>query len=327
MRIEQLRYFLEITRCGSFNTAARKFFVSQQGISEAIKRMEQELGVVLFERKKTGASLTKDGADLIAYVQQVLDAYDQLMRVVDVKKAVVQEEPVAVPFLVTPMFVSTVMPSLIDELRLHYPWIKLQIKEMGISGIVNYLAEKSGIGLVLSLTDAYDSLEQRLNKHTVAWPLYDDELVACVSVASPVAQQKQIKLEEYSRMTSVGFAADDLFFESLGESKEQTYTSSNVSFHQQMVLENKAVSMVAKSLFPHIFPTEQVKKLSVIPSIRIRYVVLLNTQTVTEATKIVLQTLHQYIYGLTGHLPRALYMGKAAKARAQQAQMGNNQQP
>lgn len=307
MRIEQLRYFLEITRSGSFNTAARKFFVSQQGISEAIKRMEQELGLVLFERKKTGAVLTKDGADLIAYVQQVLDAYDQLTRVVDVKKAVVQKEPAAIAFLVTPMFVSTVMPPIIDDLRLHYPWIGLQIKEMGIAGIVEHLAHSPGIGLVLSLTDAYDSLLERLGRETAAWSLCDDELVACVSAASPLAQRKQISLDEYSQMISVGFAADDLFFESLGGGKEQTYTSSNVSFHQQMVLENKAISMVAKSLYHSIFPTEQVKRVSVIPSIRVKYVVLVNKNALTEEMQIVLQTLHQYIYRLTGQLPKAFY--------------------
>ena len=42
MRIEQLKYFLEVAHSGSINATAQHLFISQQGISEALKRMEQE---------------------------------------------------------------------------------------------------------------------------------------------------------------------------------------------------------------------------------------------------------------------------------------------
>ena len=50
MRIEHLKYFLEVAQSGSINAVAQHLFISQQGISDALKRMENELGVVLFKR-------------------------------------------------------------------------------------------------------------------------------------------------------------------------------------------------------------------------------------------------------------------------------------
>ena len=78
MRIEQLKYFLEAAQSGSINAVAQHLFISQQGISDALKRMEKELGVVLFNRSKVGITLTPAGEGLYEYAHQVVQAYGQL---------------------------------------------------------------------------------------------------------------------------------------------------------------------------------------------------------------------------------------------------------
>ena len=61
MNTDQIAYFIDIAKTGSINTTAKRMFSSQQAVSDAIKRMEQELGCTILERSKRGVSLTDDG--------------------------------------------------------------------------------------------------------------------------------------------------------------------------------------------------------------------------------------------------------------------------
>ena len=63
MNIQQMRYVTAIANNGSFREAAKKLYVSQPSLSHAIKELEQELNVQLFERTSQGAYLTKEGSD------------------------------------------------------------------------------------------------------------------------------------------------------------------------------------------------------------------------------------------------------------------------
>ena len=61
MRIETLGYFLEIARCGSFTQAADNLFISQQGLSKAIKSLEGELDASLFVKDGRRVALSEEG--------------------------------------------------------------------------------------------------------------------------------------------------------------------------------------------------------------------------------------------------------------------------
>lgn len=61
MKIKDMEYFLEVYNCGSMTKAAEKLFVSPQGLSNIIKRMESELNVPLFVRTKSGVYNTEYG--------------------------------------------------------------------------------------------------------------------------------------------------------------------------------------------------------------------------------------------------------------------------
>ena len=54
MRIGQMRYLVEISKVRSFRLAAENLLVTQPAISEAVKKLEQELGVILLERSQSG---------------------------------------------------------------------------------------------------------------------------------------------------------------------------------------------------------------------------------------------------------------------------------
>ena len=78
MTLQQLRYFIEIANSGSFNSAAKKLYISQSTLSTAIHDLERELGIVAFMCSNHGITLTNDGTDLLGYARQVVEEADLL---------------------------------------------------------------------------------------------------------------------------------------------------------------------------------------------------------------------------------------------------------
>ena len=76
LTIQQCRYILEIVKQGSFNEAAKSMFVAQTSISGAVKSVEDELGIKLFERSNKGVFLTDDGAEFVRYAKQLVSHAD-----------------------------------------------------------------------------------------------------------------------------------------------------------------------------------------------------------------------------------------------------------
>ncbi|MCH3967883.1 MAG: LysR family transcriptional regulator [Atopobiaceae bacterium] len=80
MTLQQLRYVASIVEAGSFNEAARNLYVAQPTLSGAIKELERELGIHIFNRTSRGATLTDEGAEFLSYARQVLEQADLLER-------------------------------------------------------------------------------------------------------------------------------------------------------------------------------------------------------------------------------------------------------
>ena len=72
MNIKQLRYFIKICETGSFSRAAEHLYISQQGLSMAIMRLEQELSCTLFERTPGGLRLTQDSEYLLPRAMEIV---------------------------------------------------------------------------------------------------------------------------------------------------------------------------------------------------------------------------------------------------------------
>lgn len=71
--LELYRTFLETAKSESFSAAARELFVSQSAVSQAVKQLEDGLGVKLFTRRSRGVSLTAEGRQLLGYVESALN--------------------------------------------------------------------------------------------------------------------------------------------------------------------------------------------------------------------------------------------------------------
>ncbi|GIO15691.1 LysR family transcriptional regulator [Cohnella xylanilytica] len=78
MTLQQLKYVIEIANRGSMNEAAKRLFISQPSLSNAMKDLEEELGITIFERTNKGITLSKEGAEFLGYARQVVEQAELL---------------------------------------------------------------------------------------------------------------------------------------------------------------------------------------------------------------------------------------------------------
>ena len=78
MRLQQLLYVKEIARCRSMNQAAVHLYISQPSLSEAIRDLEKEFGITIFERSRRGVSLTAEGIEFLQLADKVIADADEL---------------------------------------------------------------------------------------------------------------------------------------------------------------------------------------------------------------------------------------------------------
>lgn len=76
MTIQQCKYVLEVAKSGSFNQASRQLYIAQSSLSNSIKLLEKELGIVIFERSNNGVYLTKEGSEFVRYASQLIEQSD-----------------------------------------------------------------------------------------------------------------------------------------------------------------------------------------------------------------------------------------------------------
>ncbi|MCR8630371.1 LysR family transcriptional regulator [Paenibacillus radicis (ex Xue et al. 2023)] len=78
MTLQQLKYVIEVANCGSINEAAKKLFISQPSLSNAIRDLEEEMQLAIFERSNKGISLSKEGVEFLSYARQVVEQAELL---------------------------------------------------------------------------------------------------------------------------------------------------------------------------------------------------------------------------------------------------------
>src|SRR5919112_3940022 len=78
MRLEQLEYIAAVTQHGSLRRASERLHISQPALSEAVTKLERELGVTLLDRRRSGTRISRRGRELQQHMVDVLEAVDRL---------------------------------------------------------------------------------------------------------------------------------------------------------------------------------------------------------------------------------------------------------
>ena len=77
MKFEHIQLFMQVVEIGSISQAAKQGYITQQGLSQALKQLESELGVELFHRSNKGMELTEEGRKFYHCGQRMMQAYNE----------------------------------------------------------------------------------------------------------------------------------------------------------------------------------------------------------------------------------------------------------
>lgn len=145
MRIEQLQYLAAVTQFGSLRRASERMHMSQPALSEALSKLERELGVTLLDRRRSGARISRQGRDLLPAMVEVLEAVDRLKNAANDQQLTVSMVRVGTVNAAT---VPLLAPA-IQDFRLGHPGTTVEIVNAQQAEIHQALAEGGlDLGLV-----------------------------------------------------------------------------------------------------------------------------------------------------------------------------------
>jgi DNA-binding transcriptional LysR family regulator len=131
--LRQLRSFVAVAEAGSLTAAAARLHLAQQSLSQQIRALEAQLGVVLFERTSRGVTLTAPGAVLLREARPVLAQADRAAEAVR-RAARGEEGHLRIGFL--PSVANYVMPPVVRAFRERHPQIALETQDLPVAQLI-----------------------------------------------------------------------------------------------------------------------------------------------------------------------------------------------
>lgn len=139
MNLKQLEYFLKVAETGSFSHASKDLFLAQPSLSQSIRNLEDELGVVLFDRGSRRTVLTPQGREFLSTARSILDAKNNYVRrITDFSGEVCGTITIGVPITRG----SIILPKILPVFMQSYPNVRIQLEE----DIAVRLEEKAASG-------------------------------------------------------------------------------------------------------------------------------------------------------------------------------------
>jgi LysR family hydrogen peroxide-inducible transcriptional activator len=166
VNIQQLEYILAVDQLKSFSKAADYCHVTQATLSAMVKKLEEQLDIVIFDRKANPIATTENGREILIQAQQVVSHAQALL---DSSKAINRKIEGKLKLGVIPTIASSLMSIILKPLMEKYPALIFEIHEQTTSQLMKSLQDgKLDLG-ILSTPIAISDLETEL--------LYKEELV------------------------------------------------------------------------------------------------------------------------------------------------------
>lgn len=188
MTLNELRYVVALARERHFGRAAEACFVSQPTLSVAVKKLEEELDVILFERGKAEVGITPIGEQIVAQAQRVLEEAEALKRLAQIHKDQL-EGPLRLGVIYT--IGPYLLPPLIPTLHEVAPKMPLVIEENYTAELSRRLKQGELDAIVISLP-----FEER---GIVTLSVYQEPFVAVLPAAHPWALRESLSLEDLAQ--------------------------------------------------------------------------------------------------------------------------------
>ncbi len=185
MNLRDLRYLVAVAEHQHFGRAAEACFVSQPTLSTQIKKLEEELGVVLLERTNRQVMLTPVGERIVSQAQRVLREVSQMVHIAEEHR-----DPYGGEFRlgIIPTVAPYLLPRILGPIQKSFPKLKIQLTEGQTAVISRLLREGELDAVILALP-----LEEENLRHV---PLYSEDFYFAVSKHHPKAGRKSVTLAD-----------------------------------------------------------------------------------------------------------------------------------
>ena len=158
MKLQQLRYIVEIERRGlNVSEAAESLFTSQPGISKQVRMLEDELGIVIFERSgKRFTGVTEPGRIVLSIAERMLREAENLRRVGQEYSA---GDTGSLVLAVTHTQARYVLPLVVRDFLARHPKVQLEIRQGNPTQIAEWVvAGEADIGIATETLDQFEQL-------------------------------------------------------------------------------------------------------------------------------------------------------------------------
>jgi LysR family hydrogen peroxide-inducible transcriptional activator len=248
MTLTELRYIVAVARERHFGRAAEACFVSQPTLSVAIKKLEEELEVKLFERGGTEVSVTPLGEDIVRQAQAVIE---QAAAIKEIAKR--GKDPLAGPLRLGIIYTigPYLLPELVREVIERSPQMPLMLQENFTVKLLEML--RTGELDCAILAEPFPDTGLAIA------PLYDEPFVAAVPKAHPLAKRKSITAEELKQQTMLLLGTGHCFrdhvlevcpefarFSSDAEGIRKSFEGSSLETIKHMVASGMGVTVVPR---------------------------------------------------------------------------------
>lgn len=188
MTLTELRYVVTLARERHFGRAAERCHVSQPTLSVAVKKLEDELGIPLFERSKNSIRVTETGKRIIEQAQRVLDQVGVIRDMAqDGKNQLNAPLKVGAIYTIGPYL----FPHLLPELRRAAPDMPLYIEENYTATLRQKLRQSELDAIIIALP--FEEPE------VVTLPLYDEPFVVLLPGGHPLTERESLTAEELAK--------------------------------------------------------------------------------------------------------------------------------
>lgn len=200
MTLTELRYLVALARERHFGRAAEACFVSQPTLSVAVKKVEEELGVALFERAKNEVNVTPVGARIVEQAARVLGEMERVKEI-----AAEARDPLSGPLRLGAIYTvgPYLLPHLVPILHGAAPKMPLVIEENYTARLRERLAQNALDAIIVSLPFEEPGV--------VSLPLYEEPFVVMLPAEHPWRDRDSIGVDELTTQNLLLLGAGHCF--------------------------------------------------------------------------------------------------------------------
>ncbi|WP_210398160.1 LysR family transcriptional regulator [Motiliproteus sediminis] len=186
MDLRKLTIFAAVARHASFTRAAEELHMAQPAVSIAVRKLEQELDLLLFHRQDKGIALTAEGRALLRHTGRILDSVrDARLEMDELRGLRKGEVRIGIPS----MLGSYYFPEILMAFKQRYPDLNLSVQEAGTRDIQR-LIDSGELDMGIIVRDQLpEDLDARLFLRA--------EMVACVPLDHPFATSNRVSFDAF----------------------------------------------------------------------------------------------------------------------------------